>query len=286
MTVELIIAILAGAAAGLWIGWALGRRQLPEPQPAAEPPDAYSVPLERLARGLADGRLPAGQPSDPPLLDTLRDAVASAWTPRDAHLSEALKQALGRIAAFLEESVETPLRRVREGDRELLAEGVDRALGGLADLEFFLREPITPDETHDLIPLVQKVTREFIADWEVAVRFQAPAFPVRAHIHKGTFMDALYLLLHNAGHFGGGARVDVTVKQEGEHAVVSILDQGPGFTPEAMQRARDLFYTTKPTALGLGIPFARKIIEGFGGNLEISNRPEGGASVRLVLPGD
>jgi signal transduction histidine kinase len=285
MTDPLIVAILVGVV-GLGVGWALGRRGLPDPEPAPEPSDPYAAPLERLARGLADGRLPAGQPTDPPLLQTLREAVSSAWTPRDAHLSEALKQALGRIAAFLEESVEAPLRKVRDGDRELLAEGVDRALGGLADLEFFLREPITPDETHDLIPLVQKVTREFIADWEVAVRFQAPAFPVRAHIHKGTFMDALYLLLHNAGHFGGGARVDVTVEQEGEHAVVAIMDQGPGFSPEAMERARDLFYTTKPTALGLGIPFARKIIEGFGGNLEISNRPEGGASVRLVLPGD
>ena len=28
-----------------------------------------------------------------------------------------------------------------------------------------------------------------------------------------------------------------------------------------VERARELFYTTKPTALGLGIPFARKIIE-------------------------
>ena len=280
-----VVALLL-AAVGFVVGWTLGRRRQDEPEAVVEPPALYAATLERLARGLADGRLPAGQPSDPPVLESLRAAVSSAWTPRDAHLSEALKQALGRIAAFLEESVEAPLRKVREGDQELLAEGVDRALGGLKDLEFFLREPITPDETHDLIPIVQKVTREFIADWEVAVRFQAPAFPVRAHIHKGTFMDSLYLLLHNAGHFGGGATVTVTVERDGEHAVVSIMDQGPGFTDEAMERAKDLFYTTKPTALGLGIPFARKIIEGFGGNLEISNRDEGGASVRLILPGE
>ena len=278
----LIVAILTGAV-GVGIGWILGRARQ---EPPEEIPDVYAGPLERLARGLADGRVPEGQPMEPPVLEQLRTAVSTAWSPVDAERSEALKQALGRIAAFLEESVEAPLKSVREGDRELLVEGVDRALGGLKDLEFFLREPITPDETHDLIPLVQKVTREFIADWEVAVRVQAPAFPVRAHIHKATFMDALYLLLHNAGHFGGGERVDVTVEQDGEHATVSILDQGPGFTAEAMQRAKELFYTTKPTALGLGIPFARKIIEGFGGNLEISNRPQGGASVRLVLPGD
>lgn len=282
MTVPLIVAILIGVV-GVGVGWALGRGR---EEPVEEVPDLYTAPLERLVRGLADGRLPEGQAMEPPVLEDLRSAVSTAWTPVDAERSDALKQALGRIAAFLEESVEAPLKSVREGDRELLVEGVDRALGGLKDLEFFLREPITPDETHDLIPLVQKVTREFIADWEVAVRFQAPAFPVRAHIHKATFMDALYLLLHNAGHFGGGERVDVTVEQDGEHAAVSILDQGPGFSDEAMKRAKELFYTTRPTALGLGIPFARKIIEGFGGNLEISNRPEGGASVRLVLPGD
>ena len=281
MTDPVFVAILFGFV-GLGVGWVLGRRGT---QSSDEAPDPYREPLERLTRGVADGRLPEGGSADPPVLHELRAALSAAWVPRDAERSEALKQALGRIAAFLDESVEAPLRKVREGDRELLAEGIDRALGGLQDLEFFLREPITPDETHDLIPLVQSVTREFIADWEVAVRFQAPAFPVRAHIHKATFMDALYLLLHNAGHFGGGARIDVTVAQEGEHAVVSILDQGPGFSDEALERARELFYTTKSTALGLGIPFARKIIEGFGGNLELSNRPQGGASVRLVLPG-
>ncbi|MEJ2538365.1 MAG: HAMP domain-containing sensor histidine kinase [Gemmatimonadota bacterium] len=277
VTVALLFAVI-----GAVVGWALGRRR----EDPGEPHDPYQAPLQRFAAGLAEGRIPSGGPGDPPALAELRESLSAGWTPQDSDRGEALKQALGRIAAFLEESVEAPLLKVRNGDRELLAEGVDRALGGLKDLEFFLREPITPDETHNLVPLVQQVTREFIEDSEVAVRLQAPTFPVRAHIHKDTFLDAVYLLLHNAGHFGGGERIDVRVEQEGDHAVVSILDQGPGFSPEAMERARELFYTTKPTALGLGIPFARKIIEGFGGNLEISNRPEGGAAVRLVLPGD
>jgi len=276
MLETLIVALLVGVVA-FALGWARGTRR--------ERPDLYEEPLRRLAGGLAEGRLATGAPGEPSVLDEVRRAVDAGWAPRDTERGEALKQALGRIAAFLEESVESPLRKVRDGDQGLLREGVDRALGGLKDLEFFLREPITPDETHNLVPLMQQVTREFITDWEVAVRFQAPAFPVRAHIHKATFMDAVYLLLHNAGHFGGGKRIDVRVETEGDHAVVSILDQGPGFSPEALDRARELFYTTKPSALGLGIPFARKIIEGFGGNLELSNRAEGGASVRLVLPG-
>lgn len=288
MSPDLLIPVLVGLA-GLALGWFLGSRGGSAPAPAAPPAppeDRYREPLDRLASGLADGRLGEAAAGEPEVVDRVRQAIRDGWAPRNEEREEALRQALGRIAAFLEESVEAPLRKVREGDRELLREGVDRALGGLKDLEFFLREPITPDETHNLVPLVQRVTREFIADWEIAVRLAAPAFPVRAHIHEQTFMDAVYLLLHNAGQFGGGKRVDVRVEDEGDHAVVTILDSGPGFTDEALRRARDLFYTTKPSSLGLGIPFARKIIEGFGGNLELSNRPEGGARVRLTLPGD
>jgi signal transduction histidine kinase len=274
---SLFIVILTGLLA-LALGWFLGSRR-------KEEVDVYEAPLRDLADQLQDGRLGAAVPGEPEPVESIRAAVRSGWRPRNEEREEALRQALGRIAAFLEESVEVPLKKVRDGDQSLLKEGVDRALGGLKDLAFFLREPITPDETHNLVPLLQQVTREFIADWEIAVRFQAPGFPVRAHIHKPTFLDAVYLLLHNAGQFGEGKRVDVRVESVEGHAVVTIDDQGPGFTPEALERARDLFYTTKPASLGLGIPFARKIIEGFGGNLELSNRPEGGARIRLSIPG-
>ena len=79
----------------------------------------------------------------------------------------------------------------------------------MKDLEFFLREPLTPDETHHLVPVVQQVTREFTQDWEISVRLKASERPVKAQIHRGSFMDALYLLLHNAGQFGEGKAIDV-----------------------------------------------------------------------------
>lgn len=282
MTVPVFVAALAALIA-LGLGWFLGsRREAPAPSP---PPDPYAPALDRLAAALRRGEAGTREPEEPGGVAEIRSAVEAAWTPLDSSREEALKQALGRIAAFLGEAVEAPLRKVRDGDSELLREGVERALGGLQDLEFFLREPLTPDETHNLVALLQQVTREFIADWETGVRFAAPAFPVRAHIHRASFLDAAYLLLHNAGHFGEGETVDVTVESSGDEARVTIRDRGPGFTDEALQRARDLFYTTRPGALGLGLPFARKVIEGFGGHLELGNHPEGGAVVTMVLPG-
>lgn len=282
MTVPVFVAALLALVA-LGLGWFVGaRRERPAPPP---PPDPYAPALEGLAASLRRGDLGTVGSDEPAPVSAVRHAVDSGWIPADQSREEALKQALGRIAAFLGGAVEEPLVKVRDGDADLLREGVDRALGGLKDLEFYLREPLTPDETHNLVPLLQQVTREFIADWETGVRFAAPQFPVRAHIHRGTFLDAVYLLLHNAGYFGEGQTVDVTVEEEGDEARVTIRDRGPGFTDEALERARDLFYTTRPEALGLGLPFARRVIEGFGGHLEVGNHPDGGAVVTMVLPG-
>jgi signal transduction histidine kinase len=274
---NLILIGVVAAVVGLVSGYAIGSRR--------RGPNPLSVALSGLASELEQGRDPAVGQDAPPEIRRLQVALERGWVPRDAPREEALRQALGRMAAFLQESVEAPLEKVRGGDEELLREGVDRALGGLKDLEFFLREPLTPDETHNLVPLVQQVVRDFIADWEVAVRFAAPATPVRAHIHRDTFMDAVYLLLHNAGHFSEWKTVEVIVEEADGRARIVIRDRGPGFSPEALQRARDLFYTTKPAGLGLGIPFARRIIEGFGGQLEIRNLDADGAEVSLTLPG-
>lgn len=274
---ELLTAALAGIVLGLALGWFLGGRRTPD--------DPYREPLAGLRTELREGRIQGARPGDPEAVVAVRREIERHWSPGNETRQEALDQALGRIAAFIEESVQKPLEAGREGDAALKDEAIGRALGGIADLEFFLRDPITPDETHNITPLLQQVTREFIADWEVGVRFTAQQFPVRAHVHRDTFMDAVYLLLNNAAQFGGDAgAVEVRVEEKDGRAVVEILDRGPGFSEEALERARDLFYTTRESALGLGIPFARKIVEGFGGNLELENRPEGGARVRLLLP--
>lgn len=66
---------------------------------------------------------------------------------------------------------------------------------------------------------------------------------------------------------------------------LTIRDNGPGFTAEALQQAREPFYTTKTSAkgLGLGLAICDAIVKALGGRLEFSNCEEGGACVHLYL---
>ncbi len=71
------------------------------------------------------------------------------------------------------------------------------------------------------------------------------------------------------------------------HLVVD--DDGPGFSPDALQRVFEPFFTTKPvgTGTGLGLSVSLGIAERHGGTLRAANRgADGGARVTLVLPLD
>ncbi|NMG42394.1 two-component sensor histidine kinase [Aromatoleum toluvorans] len=69
----------------------------------------------------------------------------------------------------------------------------------------------------------------------------------------------------------------------GRQVVLAVRDSGPGMTAEQLQRAGKPFYTTKTQGLGVGLALARRIVERYGGALEIDSAPGQGTAVRLVL---
>jgi signal transduction histidine kinase len=240
--------------------------------------------LRATAQAVARGGLPEGASPGSPEAD-LHEALRRGWTPREAEHQRALREALGRIGGFLDQGVRAHLAGAPAGaDADELRERIDRALGSLSDLEFFLQEPGDATEGRDLGQLVQQVTREFALDQAVSVRLRLDDHPVRAAVNVQAFMDALYLVLHNAGRFGGGGTVDVTVVGENGRALVRVRDRGKGFSEEAFKRAFDPFYSTTPDGLGLGLPHARKAVEGMGGQIELSNVPGDGAEVVISFP--
>jgi nitrogen fixation/metabolism regulation signal transduction histidine kinase len=66
--------------------------------------------------------------------------------------------------------------------------------------------------------------------------------------------------------------------------LLCVCDNGQGFQPQMLARVFDPYVTGKLKGTGLGLAIVKKIIEEHGGHIEVGNRPEGGASVRIVLP--
>jgi signal transduction histidine kinase len=76
----------------------------------------------------------------------------------------------------------------------------------------------------------------------------------------------------------------VTTKREGNSAVISVSDNGPGISPENIERIREPLFTTKSFGTGLGIPAVEQIVLQHGGRLEILSELGKGANFKLHLP--
>jgi signal transduction histidine kinase len=64
--------------------------------------------------------------------------------------------------------------------------------------------------------------------------------------------------------------------RDGEEAVVSVADTGPGITPQDEQRVFNPLFTTKAGGMGLGLSICRSIIEWHHGSLAVvPNHPKG-----------
>ena len=73
----------------------------------------------------------------------------------------------------------------------------------------------------------------------------------------------------------------------GPHVCFMTTDTGSGMTPEVMEKIFNPFFTTKEQGkgTGLGLAISRTIVEAHGGRIYAENNPDGGACIRIELPG-
>lgn len=76
-------------------------------------------------------------------------------------------------------------------------------------------------------------------------------------------------LLDNALKHGGSGAVRLSVVREGDEAVITVADTGPGIAPKDRERVFDEFYRTGDTGLGLGLSIVRRLVDKLGLALEI-----------------
>jgi signal transduction histidine kinase len=81
---------------------------------------------------------------------------------------------------------------------------------------------------------------------------------------------------------GGKLRVEIAAKNR--WVTVSFKDSGKGIPEHALGKVWDPFFTTKETGSGLGLGIVRNIIQSHGGEVHITNLPEGGTVVTVTLP--
>jgi len=74
------------------------------------------------------------------------------------------------------------------------------------------------------------------------------------------------------------------VQTQSKCGLLVVEDQGPGVPDGLKARLFQPFFTTKSEGLGMGLSICHTILQTLGGSIELQERPEPGATFRVMLP--
>jgi heavy metal sensor kinase len=85
-----------------------------------------------------------------------------------------------------------------------------------------------------------------------------------------------------------GGRIEVTLEQQDQSAVLQVKDNGPGIAPDAQEHIFDRFYQGDParegSGTGLGLALVRAIVELHRGHIHLSSDIGKGSCFRVTFP--
>jgi two-component system, NtrC family, sensor histidine kinase HydH len=104
-------------------------------------------------------------------------------------------------------------------------------------------------------------------------------------LDRKAFHGALLNLILNAEQaMPDGGQLVIRTYGTPDGVALDVIDTGAGMDEATRARVFETFYSTKRGGSGLGLPTARKIIEGHGGHIDLQSEPGRGTQVTVKLP--
>ena len=308
-----LLAIVSAA-----IGLAIMQRQL------ARPIRLLSDGIRRFSAGDGAHRLGDMGDTELGQIGRIFDEMAERVTAQQKGLEQAVEERTEQLGRLLEQArrseanrrrmladvsheLRTPLTLIR-GEADIALRGEDKPVDTYKDALVRTRDAavhtarLVDDlllvarneagevrllaENVDLVALAGDAAETFgggidiVADQAEAV---VRADPVRLR-------QALMVLLDNARNYGGD-NVVLRLERTPDGYRLAVEDDGPGMGEKEMADAFERFYRGPNASaryrdgVGLGLPVARAIAEAHGGTIILENRPAGGLTAALLVPG-
>jgi signal transduction histidine kinase len=215
--------------------------------------------------------------------------------------------ALGEMAAGMAHEIRNPLGGIQlyasmlskdVADRpdsqqlvEKIRNGVKRLEGLVGQILHFTRDLRPTVEATDLAEIVSQaieLAQQVFVERGVTCSVDVPR-PFAVQVDSRLIGQVvLNLVLNAAEAMSSGGTIALVCHKPGvdggeKQFTMTVEDDGPGVTPEVMERIFNPFFTTKDTGTGLGLAIVHRIVEAHDGSIRVSNRPQGGARFEIRI---
>lgn len=210
--------------------------------------------------------------------------------------------AVGTLSAGLAHELRNPLAGVRMACARLRGEMTDPAQIGRLNLVLDeidrlnqLLNAQLAQARHAPEPASEVVLKDCVESLLSLVSYQVPervhldamvAEDVHCRLPVGQLRQALLNLVLNAAQAIGGesGSIAVAVEKMNGNVAITVSDDGPGFSPEAMAAPARTFVTAREGGTGLGLATVRRFAQDLGGRITLENIAPHGARVTVVIP--
>lgn len=243
----------------------------------------------------------------------LESAKVKARQEEAARLSQQIAQldrrrSVGEIAASLAHELSQPLTNIyliadrmdmalkQRNDASLdkyfedLNRNTQKAGDILGRIRTFIQAKSSAFERIELSVVIRDVSdliHDLAYNESVDIQSSLPPQPLVVQADPVQLSQIFMNVLRNAiqaTHGQALRQLHIRVWREADMACISVTDNGPGLSAEALGQVGTAFFSTKSDGLGVGISIAKSIAHQHGGSLTIGNSPTGGAVVTLQLP--
>lgn len=203
-----------------------------------------------------------------------------------ANYAQACDRLLARPAANLED-IHTALREIAA--QAVRAGDILRRLRSLARSQPMRREPA------DINAVIEEILDLLTADARAhrgILRFEpAPALPP-VSVDSVQLQHVIVNLVRNGLEAQSDAAAETrelsvrTGLRAGGEVEIAICDNGPGLSPQALERLFDPFFSTKADGTGLGLAISNTVVRAHDGSLVHQPNQPRGACFYIRLPSD
>jgi two-component system, NtrC family, sensor kinase len=136
---------------------------------------------------------------------------------------------------------------------------------------------------HHVLELLQPQITANKIDVRLSLSEHASSGMIDESSMRGALMN---LILNSIEAMPNGGRLSITSDLADDTLRLEIVDTGRGVSEEEAKNIFEPFYTTKEQGLGLGMPYAKKIIEQHGGAITFDSKLNEGTTISVTLPAE
>ena len=119
----------------------------------------------------------------------------------------------------------------------------------------------------------------------VTVQQSIPPEPMLVNVDIDLVKHALLNVVKNGIQaMPGGGLLSLTAAHGNGAASIEVCDQGSGIPPAAQAKIFNLYFTTKPSGSGIGLPMAYRIMQLHHGSIDFESAENAGTTFRLHFP--